>query len=119
MPHLRAWRDSLKLSRQVVVDRMAIIGPGDSPIDQATLAKWEDGETAVRVEDLYLLAQVYGVTPDRLFFPPGDRRTPEHIQRAFKVITSADPDLVDGWLRTGEGLRFRDPDEEMEPPETS
>jgi transcriptional regulator with XRE-family HTH domain len=87
---------------------MAALTPGEIPIDQATLAKWEDGETAVRVEDLYLLAQIYGVTADRLFFPPGDVRTPEQIRRAFEIITSADPELVEGWLRTGEGLRTRD-----------
>lgn len=105
MPHLRAWRESLQLSRQTVVDKMANITPGASPVDQATLEKWETGKSAVRVEDIQLLAQVYGVTADRLFFPPGDKHTPAQIHRAFEIITSADPDLIDGWLSLGEGLR--------------
>ena len=61
MPFLRAWRESLKLSRQVVADRIGSI-TGPTP-DQATVAKWESG--SVRVEDLELLAQVYGTRPDR------------------------------------------------------
>lgn len=112
MPHLRAWRDSIGLSRQAVADRMLQLRPGDAPVDQATISKWESGETAVRVQDLQLLAEVYGVTADRLFFPPGDVRTPELIQRAFSVIVSADPELIEGWLRTGEGLRSRRQDNE-------
>lgn len=107
MPHLRAWRDSLGLSRQVVVDRMSEIDPDAGPVDQATLAKWEAGETAVRVEDLELLARIYGVTADRLFFAPGDKETPGRIRKAFDIITTADPDLLADWLRTGEGLRKR------------
>lgn len=108
MTYLRAWRDSLGLSRQAVVNRIGTIRPDDPPLDQATLAKWEDGETAVRVEDLRLLAEVYGVTPDRLFFEPGDKLTPALFQRAFKVITDASPEAVETWIRTGEQLRQKD-----------
>lgn len=107
MPHLRAWRESLGLSRQAVANKIGTLRPGDAPLDQATLAKWEDGETALRVEDLRLLAEIYGVTPDRLFYPPGDERTPDLFQRAFRVITEADPQAVERWLETGEMLRPR------------
>lgn len=82
---------------------MAVLSGGD-PMDQAALGKWESGETAVRVEDLELLAQVYGTTPDRLFFPPGDDRTPELLKRAHGVIVSRDPEAVARWLAMGEML---------------
>ncbi|WP_424140273.1 helix-turn-helix domain-containing protein [Roseomonas chloroacetimidivorans] len=102
MQHLRAWRESLGLSRQEVVNKIGTLAPDDSPLDQAALAKWESGETAVRVEDIALLAQVYGVTPDRLFFPPGDDRTPELLRKAHEIITSGDPEAVKRWLAMGE-----------------
>lgn len=76
-----------------------------APIDQATLAKWESGETAVRVQDLEMLAEVYGVTTDRLFYQPGDERTPELMRRAFDVLKLANPADVEDWLRLGERLK--------------
>jgi transcriptional regulator with XRE-family HTH domain len=103
MPHLRTWREHLRLSRQEVVNRMAVLTGGD-PMDQAALAKWEAGETAVRVEDLMLLARVYGTTPDRLFFSPADARTPEMLRRAHEVIIARDPEAVSAWLGMGELL---------------
>lgn len=102
MPTLRQWRDALGLSRPQVVDRIAALSQSVPGLDQATLAKWEKGETAVRVEDLKLLAQVYGVPVDRLFYPPGDDRTPEAMKRAFDVIVSKDPEAVQKWLAMGE-----------------
>lgn len=101
MQFLRAWRDSLGLSRQVVVDTLAQL-TGTDPMDQAALGKWETGETAVRVEDLQLLAQVYGTTPDRLFFAPDNKLTPEQLQRAHDVIVSRSPEAVERWLAMGE-----------------
>lgn len=106
--HLRAWREVLGLSRQAVVNKIATVRPDDPPLDQATLAKWENGETAVRVQDLLLLAEVYGVTADRLFYPPDDTATPERMRRAWSVIVGADADAVENWLRTGEDLRRKD-----------
>lgn len=103
LPHLRAWRNSLGLSRQVVVDKLALLD-GGPPRDQAALAKWESGESAVRVEDLMLLAEVYGTTADRLFFPPGDAGTPAAMQAAYEIITSRDPEAVRRWLAMGESL---------------
>lgn len=82
---------------------MAVLS-GDPPIDQAALAKWENGETAVRVEDLELLAKVYGVTTDRLFFAPGDKRTPELLRRAHEIIVRSDPDALEKWLGMGDIL---------------
>jgi transcriptional regulator with XRE-family HTH domain len=109
MEHLRAWRDTLGLSRQAVVDRMAVL-TGKPPMDQAALGKWESGETAVRVEDLRVLAEVYGTTPDRLFFPPSDQLTPELLAKAHAVIVSSDPEAVRRWLGMGEMLPARQPD---------
>lgn len=111
MEHLRSWRESLGMSRQEVANRIAALRPNVTPpLDQATLAKWEKGETAMRVEDLRLLAEVYGVTPDRLFFAPGDDRTPKLFARAFQVLMNAPAEDVEHWLRTGEALaRPRDP----------
>lgn len=79
-------------------------------MDQAALAKWETGETAVRVEDLMLLAQVYGTTPDRLFFSPADAKTPEMLRRAHEVIVARDPQAVAAWLGMGEMLPARPPE---------
>ena len=102
--HLRAWRDSLGLSRQAVVNKLATIRPDDPPIDQATLAKWELGETALRVEMLRLLAQVYGVSPDLLLFAPGERRLPGQMRRALEIVDRAEPEAVERWLALGEAL---------------
>lgn len=103
MPYLRAWRESVGLSRQKVVDRMAVLC--ERPVmDQAALAKWETGETAVRVEDLELLAKVYGVSTDRLFFAPGDHRTPELLRRAHEIIVRSDPEAIERWLGMGDIL---------------
>jgi len=58
----------------------------------------------VRVEDLLLLAQVYGVTADRLFFPPGDKWTPAAMQAAHHIIVTAAPEKVLRWLAMGADL---------------
>lgn len=105
MDHLRAWRESLGLSRQTVANRIATRRPDLSPpVDQATIAKWESGETAVRVEDLSLLAEVYGTTNDRLFFAPGDAETPELMRRLWEVANGKDREAVNRWLALGETL---------------
>lgn len=108
MQHLRAWRESLGLSRPAVVNRLATEGARPVPIDQATLAKWESGETGVKVEDVEMLAKIYGVSADRLFFSPGDARTPELLRQAHEIITSRDPDAVARWLASGSDLRDMD-----------
>jgi transcriptional regulator with XRE-family HTH domain len=71
-------------------------------VDQATIAKWERGETAVRVEDLELLAKVYEVTPDRLFFAPGDQATPKLMKAAHDIIITGDSEAVSKWLELGQ-----------------
>lgn len=76
-------------------------------IDQATLAKWESGETSVRAEHLEILAQIYGVTPDRLHFAPGDKHTPEMLRLAHEIITTRDPEAVARWLASGADLKTR------------
>jgi len=73
-------------------------------MDQATLAKWESGETSISVLDLELLAQVYGVPVDRLHFAPGDALTPAFLAAAHKIVTSSDPEAVKAWLASGEFL---------------
>ena len=105
---LRAWRESLGLSRQAVANKIGTLRPEQQPVHQATVAKWETGETAVRVEDLKLLAEVYGITPDRLFFAPGDDRTPHLMMRAYNVLTSRDPGAVERWLELGESIAAPD-----------
>ncbi len=100
MQHLRAWRESLKLSRQYVADQIGSL-TGITP-DQATVAKWESG--SVRVEDLELLARVYGTRADRLFFPPGDEWTPEALRRAHEVLTRLPRDKAARWLEMGADL---------------
>ncbi len=104
MPYLRAWREALHLSRPEVVNRLLMLPEVSRPIDQATLAKWETGESGLKVEDLELLAKVYGVTPDRLFFPPGDAQTPELLGEAQSIIRSKDPEAVRAWLASGKYL---------------
>ncbi len=59
----------------------------------------------MRVEDLELLAKVYGVSPDRLFFAPGDTNTPERMRRFYEIVTTKDGSAVDHWLATGESLK--------------
>jgi transcriptional regulator with XRE-family HTH domain len=104
MPHLRRWREALRLSRPEVVNRLSMLPEVSQPIDQATLAKWETGESAVRVEDIELLAKIYGVTADRLFFPPADTLTPQLLGEAHRIITGKDPEAVKAWLASGKFL---------------
>lgn len=104
MKNLRAWREALRLSRPAVVARMSELSVSKTSIDQATLAKWESGETRVTVEDLETLGKVYGVTADRLFFAPADHRTPELLRAAHAIITAKDPDAVARWLASGADL---------------
>lgn len=103
MQFLRAWRESLGLSREEVVNKIGTSASG-APTSQATLAKWESGETGVRVQDLEVLAQIYGITPDRLFFAPGDERTPTLMRRAFDILKNADPEKLERWLSLGEDI---------------
>ena len=63
----------------------------------------------MKVEDLELLAKVYGVTADRLFFAPGDTRTPELLRQAHEIIVSRDPEAVARWLASGMDLREAPP----------
>ena len=104
MPYLRLWREALRISRPEVVNRLSMLPEVSQPIDQATLAKWETGESAVRVEDLELLAKVYGVSADRLFFPPNDTLTPQLLGEAHRIITGKDPEAVKAWLASGKFL---------------
>ena len=101
MEHLRAWRESLGLSRANVALSILTLLHDDALFDQATVAKWESGESRVTVEDLQLLAKVYGTTADRLFFPPGDALTPELLGAAHQIITTRDPAAVRAWLASG------------------
>ena len=104
MAYLRAWRDALHLSRAEVVNRLSMLPEVSQTIDQATLAKWESGETAMRVEDLELLAKVYGVTADRLFFSPNDALTPQLLGEAHSIISGKDTEAVKAWLAAGKFL---------------
>ena len=101
MEFLRSWRESLNLTRQNVVSLISARALRCEPMDQASLAKWESGETAVRVEDLEMLAIIYNITADRLFFPPGDKMTPELLSRAHEIIVTRDPEAVAAWLASG------------------
>jgi transcriptional regulator with XRE-family HTH domain len=103
-PTLRAWRERLRLSRQQVATMMDARWPDLAPTDQATIAKWESGESSVRLTDLKLLAEIYGTTPDRLMFDPGDTATPDLMQAAHKILTTKDRAALAAWLASGEFL---------------
>ena len=104
MPTIRAWREALGLSRPQVANIIRTKRPEEREFNQATLAKWESGETALRVTDLKLLAEIYGTTPDRLLFEPGDNVTPELLKRAHEIVTTKEPGAVQAWLQSGEFL---------------
>lgn len=108
MPTLRRWRESLGLSRQQVADKIADSRPELPALSQATVAKWESGESAVRVSDLKLLAEIYGTTADRLLFDPGDTLTPELMQRAHVILSTKEQSALTAWLQSGEFLPNRD-----------
>ena len=101
MQFLRSWRESLGLTRQNVVSLLSVGSPRSQTLDQASLAKWESGETAVRVEDIEMLAKIYHTTADRLFFSPGDETTPALLQKAHEIIVERDPEAVAAWLAAG------------------
>ena len=101
MPYLRTWRESLSLTRQNVVSLISAQLERCDAMDQASLAKWESGETAVRVEDIEMLSKIYRVTADRLFFSPGDKTTPALLNAAHEIIVGRDPEAVAAWLAAG------------------
>ena len=101
MPYLRTWRESLSLTRQNVVSLISAQLERCDAMDQASLAKWESGETAVRVEDIEMLSKIYRVTVDRLFFSPGDKTTPALLIAAHEIIVGRDPEAVAAWLAAG------------------
>jgi transcriptional regulator with XRE-family HTH domain len=101
MQFLRAWRESLGLTRQNVVSMISASLTRSEAMDQASLAKWESGETAVRVEDIEMLAKVYHITVDRMFFSPCDKTTPGLLQKAHEIIVDRDPEAVAAWLAAG------------------
>ena len=109
MPTLREWRDSLGLSRPQVAEKIALLRVND-PVDQATVAKWESGETAVRVQDLKLLAEIYGVRPEQLLYSPTASQTVERMRQAYEVIATRDPAAVDRWLASGTDLKETPPE---------
>jgi transcriptional regulator with XRE-family HTH domain len=104
MPTLRAWREKLGLSRQQVANIMGMRWSVWEGTDQATIAKWESGETSVRVVDLKLLAEIYGTTPDGLLYDPGDHVTPEMMEKAHRILTTKQPAALSSWLASGEFL---------------
>lgn len=104
LPTLRAWRENLGLSRQEVADRMALISPDQPQVDQATIAKWESGETALRVQDLLLLAEIYGATAGKLLCDPGDLGAAEFTSQAHRILGTKRPEALAAWLTIGELL---------------
>lgn len=100
-PTLLAWRNAADMSRQDVVNKVAQLHPEIDPLDQATVAKWETGESAIRVVDLRLLAEVYGTSADRLLFNPTDNVTREIVEQAHEILSSKDPDAIRAWLASG------------------
>jgi transcriptional regulator with XRE-family HTH domain len=93
------------------VTRLLELFPGQAPSDQATLAKWETGEAWITMQDLEMLAVVYGVPVGALFRAPGDAETPEMLRLAYEVIMHKDREAVRLWLSGGSVLR-----EPTEPP---
>lgn len=104
MPTLRAWREVNKLSRQQVVDRINASRPDVTPMTQATIGKWESGETAVTFAGMKILAEIYGTTADRLAFDPTDNITPDLMKQAYDILESKDRDAIRAWLKSGEFL---------------
>ena len=60
--------------------------PELAPTDQATIAKWESGETSLRVSDLQLLAELYGTTPDTLLPKPSEVRKLTHFDAEGRAV---------------------------------
>ena len=113
--HLRQWREAAGLSRAEVISRLTELFPEQAPSDQATLAKWESGEAWITMQDLEMLAVVYGVPPDALFRAPGDKETPGLLRQAYDVIMNKDREAVRRWI--GGGQVLRDPPDETGSPE--
>lgn len=65
------------------------------------------------MQDLEMLAVIYGVQISDLLRAPGDKETPELLRQAYEIITQRDRAAVRNWLASGAGLRDR---EEKEPP---
>lgn len=112
---LRQWREAAGLSRAQVISRLAELFPKQAPSDQATLAKWESGEAWITMQDLEMLAVVYGVPADALFRAPGDKETPGLLRQAYDIVMSKDRAAVRVWVSGGQVLR--DPPDETPSPE--
>ena len=67
------------------------------------------------MQDLEMLAVVYGVDVGALFREPGDNETPELLRLAYEVIMNKDRSAVRTWLTGGSVLR--DPRGETDSPE--
>lgn len=100
-PPIRAWRESLNLTRPEVVSAIASRYRDYALMDQATLAKWESGRNALKVEHLRLLAEIYGVPAENLLHHPDDKHIPGLLKEAMDVIRTRNTTEVRAWLREG------------------
>ncbi len=93
--NLRAWREASGLSRPQVAAAINRAFPRDyAKMDQATIAKWEKGDSAVRMMDAIMLAKVYGCEPGMLFWPPADRGRIVAIKRLIKAAVYLPPEQI-------------------------
>ncbi len=99
--YLRKWRDKMGYTRQWVVDELCK-NNGWAPIDQASLAKWENGDTPIRLPELIALAEVYEVPVAVLLAPPPQAARIEAMRRAFVVVRRAPSEFVHSWLASAE-----------------
>jgi transcriptional regulator with XRE-family HTH domain len=100
-PPIRAWRESLNMTRPEVVSAIASRYREYALMDQATLAKWESGRNALKVEHLRLLAEIYGVPAENLLHHPDDKHIPALLKEAMDVISTRNAAEVRAWLQEG------------------
>lgn len=102
--HLRSWRESAGLSRPQVADKINAAFPErDYPIDQATIAKWEKGESAARAMDLVMLAKAFGCPePGLLLSSPADRGRLYLLMQFNKTLLRCTPEFIDKMRRDAE-----------------
>lgn len=110
--YLKKWRELLGFTLQ---DVSAKIGRHFT-----TIQKWESGKNAVGTRDLELLGKAYGIPPMALSFDPKDQRRVRQIMRTIELVTAADPELTDTWLKAFEsavqqGQRHAGGDGDYEP----
>lgn len=76
-----------------------------------TVSGWETGSRRVKLDDLEKLAKLYGIHPAALLLAPEEGPKFEAMRRASHLAEQMGPSTAEDWLRMGERIVPKTPDE--------